>query len=406
LNFLNDFELSGEKDFLNLSEKKTGEQYRVSSWTSGLGTTQLVGNSWQPVKKTPDFLDRLAESLYQPLSPGAFRNWASSIPLRAYGIKVYFSAWDSLRLLSLFPEAQELLESNPALYFLFLFHCRFSKQSSETLRTRLRKKRRDLLKSFAIPSEEWLVKLLTKVECEDVGRHDIRFLKKICQKPVLFRQLNSLPSFPVSWSEMFLKQPGYFLSLFVKKEMKEFLSRPDGRRQFLQASQAGLLEYRDWVKTAKRIGIAFPEAELAKCVSREKVKEKMAQWQSVERLSMPWLVAPGKPPMDKVDFPEVRIGGNSWVKPISNNHQLWDEGQEMRHCVATYTAQVIRRECDIYHVESNHEQATLEIRWLRGLPHMGQLLSVSNKKPSEAFKKEVEDWFEEEKYEFLRVKKK
>jgi hypothetical protein len=255
-------------------------------------------------------------------------------------------------------------------------------------------------------SDEWLVKQLSKVECEAVSSHDIQFLKKLCLKPLLFRQLKTLPSFPVSWSEMFLKQPGYFLSAFVMSEMIACLKSLRSREQFLSGSQAGILQYRECIKTAKRIGIAFPEAELAKCPTREKVREKMSQWQRVEMLAKPWLVASAKPPMDKVDFPEVRISGNAWVRPIMSNHELWDEGQEMRHCVATYTAQVIRRECDIYHVENKNEQATLEIRWVRGLPQMGQLLSVSNKKPSEAFKQEVEAWFEEEKYEFLRVKKK
>ncbi len=405
MKLLQAFHLSLDVTSLVLTEKNGSRVFRIKDWKDQLKVEKKVGeyfvshDTWEPV------LEVLSQASTEESLTPELAQWQKTIPIWVSQVQVNFSSWNSLKVLATLPEARELLESNPALYVLWLYHTKSSHQNLSKIKLTLRKKRRALLGLFGLQEEEWLVKQLARITCTKVDLSDVKYLKLVCAHPTLFKELKSLPSFPIEWSEFFYKQPRFFLAKFIFSEIKKRVKTLESPQTILTDLQRDLFIYRDWIKLGKKRGVVDPEAELESCTDRQKIEYKLAEWKHLELLAKPWLMTVAKPPMDIVLFPEVRLPGSARIKALGSNHELWDEGQEMRHCVASYTAQVIRRECDIYHVEVDEESATLEVKWSKGLPHLGQLLSISNREPSLNLKKEVEYWFDEEKYQFLRNKK-
>ena len=61
-----------------------------------------------------------------------------------------------------------------------------------------------------------------------------------------------------------------------------------------------------------------------------------------------------------VPFPPPPIPGNEYIQPITNEAMLLEEGQMMRHCVASYARSVRENKCYIYRI-LKPTRATMEM---------------------------------------------
>jgi hypothetical protein len=94
-----------------------------------------------------------------------------------------------------------------------------------------------------------------------------------------------------------------------------------------------------------------------------------------------------------LDFPPPPLSGNSVIEPITDCHELMQEGESMRHCVASYAQDVMRGSCCIYRV-LQPERASLEIKIdkARDALLVGQFRLSGNSTPAVGTRRMVDTW--------------
>lgn len=108
-----------------------------------------------------------------------------------------------------------------------------------------------------------------------------------------------------------------------------------------------------------------------------------------------------------VQFPKPIYEGTENIIPITDSHQLTDEGIKMKHCVGSYVNSAVFEERCFYHVQAEIdgklEEATLELKKdniagnIYNSPRVkwtiGQLYSYCNAQPHKELRKIVIKWY-------------
>jgi hypothetical protein len=393
-----------------------GTAWRFGSWEEGLPVWKSAPGSSE-VRVDPDLESELPDPLEQGIwasSPVAVRKFQARVPLWAWGLRLAFGRYLALGILARHLQARDLLRSHPLLFALIIHKALSSRGDRERFAPWFGLKRREILSRLGLPAEESVVRMLSRLDFGAASRQDLTHLTACLKDPVLLKLLGELGGFPVRLADLLRRHPGFFDTRFFRHELAQALPMtkkrpaPGGAKKpaagpptTLEALIARLpgmiLFWRDVQKQAERMRRSQPQLRLSEIATWEKVQALSMLWSRVPDLSK----APQLPPRARgvplsVPFPPPMVRPGKGMRAVTDSEALLAEGEAMRHCVGTYTARILRRQCDIYHVELGGEHATLELRLLRGRALPGELRSFENRPVSAKLRAFVHDWFKEE----------
>ena len=90
-------------------------------------------------------------------------------------------------------------------------------------------------------------------------------------------------------------------------------------------------------------------------------------------------------------FPMPPLIGTNTIIPITTAKELFQEGADMHHCVASYAGKIMQNQCYIYRI-LEPERATVEIGYENGTLLLNQIKLINNGKPSEETVEVVSKW--------------
>lgn len=297
-------------------------------------------------------------------------------------------------------EAAQLERSSPVLFVLALAYARERKLTRPFLKKLLVQRRREILFRLRLPSEEWVVRQISKIAIHQISEAGVKLLKKCLRNRVFLERLKLFDTLPFVFAEALLKHGTFLTSLMVRSEIASSGKDPARQSQVLTRIFEWLLVSREVAVLGKKLGISGVEMKLQNLVSGEKLIQLRDEWKKLSEEENPFLQA-GKNRAQairrtaEIPFPEPLLPGKGGIRAIRNPDELLEEGQEMRHCVGTYASRIYKRECDIYGASFDGERATLEVRLRRGRPVLGEVKSFQNKPVSSALRRRVEEWFME-----------
>jgi len=295
-------------------------------------------------------------------------------------------------------EALQLERSSPVLFVLVLAYARERKLTRPFLKKLLVLRRREILFRLKLPSEEWVVRQISKISIHQISEAGVKLLKKCLRSKVFLERLKLFDELPFVFAEALLKHGTFVTSLLARREIGSIGKDPVQQSQVLARLFEWLLVSREVVVLGKKLGVSGVEIKLQNLVSGEKLLELRDEWKKFSEEENPFLQARKNRAqalrrMAEIPFPEPLLPGKGGIRAIRNPDELLEEGQEMRHCVGTYASRIYKRECDIYGASFDGERATLEVRLRRGRPVLGEVKSFQNRPVSNALRRRVEEWF-------------
>jgi len=393
-----------------LPRRADGTGWVFGSWEDGLPVWKIsAGGTRTPVQPDleKELPDPLAEGIWDR-APLAVRQYQATVPLWAWGLRLGFGRYLALRFLAKQLQARDLSRSHPLLFALIIHKALASRGDPQRFAPWFGLKRREILGRLGLPAQESVVRLLSRLDPAGATRVDLTMLKASLESPILRKLLSELDGFPLRLIELLRRHPGFFDTRFFRHELAQarkgvsIEGKPDrGSRpeleDFIARLPTMLLAWREIQKQAERVGKRQPRVRLSEIGTWEKVLALSRLWARVPDLSRP----PQPPARERgvplaVPFPPPVVPPNREIRAVPDSQALLAEGEAMSHCVGTYTARILRRQCDIYHVAHAGEHATLEIRLSRGRPQPGELRSFENRHVSPRLRAFVGDWFREE----------
>lgn len=96
-------------------------------------------------------------------------------------------------------------------------------------------------------------------------------------------------------------------------------------------------------------------------------------------------------------FPEPPIEGNSQIVPIRTFKDLLEEGRQCRHCIASYTREIIVGQKYAYRVQSQEERATLLLTYESGEWVVSDCRGMANRSVSQELEDLIGMWLRDPK---------
>jgi hypothetical protein len=95
-----------------------------------------------------------------------------------------------------------------------------------------------------------------------------------------------------------------------------------------------------------------------------------------------------------VFFPQPVLPGNGSIVPIQTVDELFEEGQTMNNCVASYADKLKRGGCTMYRVLEPERCTLYVVRTNQRKVEIEEMRSFCNAEPSEETFRAVKDWIE------------
>lgn len=283
------------------------------------------------------------------------RGWPPEIVDALYPI--YPSQAAALQLCATHPAAQDLARINPALLWLLAAYI------NETPR---RRKQAPAL--LALPQRLLLARLLDR---EAVRPAQVRLLRKLVimdgSRPVLsgvrdltgdeaaVMALRHWPRLPTPLLPL-VKGP----LLLHLHWLREELAATDNRWMLGQILEQHLPLVRDTSRMLERLGYDRSDPALLR-FSRSPGGLQRLHDVLVRALNHPDANVSGCLANAALSFGAPPIPSNAIFRAITSVGELYDEGREMRHCVASRADDVLAGACYVYRMNLNGERATLQI---------------------------------------------
>ncbi len=242
----------------------------------------------------------------------------------------------------------------------------------------------------------WTQDALLRLIWKTADKRSVQFLKKLepyCE-PVYLSE---------SWLEVLISNPitfdltvrhtsldwKYLALLYAHQDDLVYPSciQLFQKKQEISALSSGLNEWKRLIEDcrgiATHLGYKNWDAELKKCKTVKQITKFHNCW--TDELNK-------RAEESTLLFPPPPFPGTNYIQPITSLGNLYREGREMRHCVASYAEIIMEGVSYIYKVLSP-ERATLEIRKTeQGLWCLVQIKRVHNQMVNEETLSAVESW--------------
>jgi hypothetical protein len=307
-----------------------------------------------------------------------------------------------LKLYVCWPEARELLWTNPALLWLVSATHYGCPDQRDQLHVMLRQGQRELLAwILGRPVRQAQVKFLKKLIVASGDFQDLRVTMLCAGDSQFVKRLVQWPTVPCCFLILMLDEPAVTRFEWLRREFAGERNRADTvrlmhQRRRLLFDTMRLLELAD-------TGGAEARADFRHCgsaVSLQRLHDRLIM--EAQRRSWPKLLNSDNPRARA--FPEPPILSDERFQAISSVAGLVQEADAMQNCVALRAGRAMVGACAIYRVYVAGERGTLEVSVGRhGEPvSIDEFKLATNEEPSEAAWSAARDWLEWGRKEWMR----
>lgn len=391
----------------------------ISVWSEGFTPCNVrdgqltVGKHW-PLQLVP--LQR-GRSL-----PGLVQAFIDEIPrdVRERVAPYKFSQVPMLQCLAISAEANDLIASNPTLFWLLVTSAFDADWSVEDIYRICRFRQVDIVERINGHATKATVRLLRKIKIDAGTLGESRNILRAISDP----RIVSVTAHQQHVSVRFLALPGNYPDL-TDPVLANVLARILDSETAQGPGVAGDLSIHlvDIIRMGRSLRIPRPEQAMSQCKSIEEVNRLHDRWVgningnarsreqeqreietflSCGREAVPaFLRARQRPPVTRISrpdfstltFPAQPFPDSEGIKAITTSAELRKEGREQSSCVASYAPIVAGGEAYIYKV-LKPARGTLELRRIDGAWLIGQFKLWKNGRPSLEARAHVEKWYE------------
>lgn len=308
------------------------------------------------------------------------QNFFDTIPLAYYDVVCIYSNshWEILKAISQYDKLLiDLIMVNPVLAYILINIEKFNKSYSlysdvSYIENLIKFKQKEILQIAFFGSSQRIVKIISKIEPKNITTDlliKLRLLLNVNHenKEEIINYLSHVKTINHNLLLTIVKIPN--ILFYLSKNAIEELTISENFHELLS-------EIMNIKKLADRWGIKFKLTSLNKLESKKiEIKEKADELKESKN------TFPLPPIDDSENIIAIRTVSelNSWSKRQSN-------------CVRQYKEAIMKRQCYIYKVIHDFEEATLELKIKNNSIMKGDLLATKNKKPSEGLIKIVDNW--------------
>lgn len=308
------------------------------------------------------------------------QNFFETIPPAYYDVVCIYSNshWEILKAISQYDKLLiDLIMVNPVLAYILINIEKFNKSYSlysdvSYIENLIKFKQKEILQIAFFGSSQRIVKIISKIEPKNITTDlliKLRLLLNVNHenKEEIINYLSHVKIINHNLLLTIVKIPN--ILFYLSKNAIEELTTSENFQELLS-------EIMDIKKLADRWGIKFKLTSLNKLESKKiEIKEKADELKESKN------TFPLPPIDDSENIIAIRTVSelNSWSKRQSN-------------CVRHYKEAIMKRQCYIYKVIHDFEEATLELKIKNNSIMKGDLLATKNKKPSEGLIKIVDNW--------------
>jgi len=374
----------GTWPLLEATRRRTGE----SKWSRFVPAFRLLSPKHDLLAIEPGPSDVLGNGVDPLLEKHqAFRLFRQSLPPRLAQAAERFPArqWAVLRMVQEREVAADLLEQNSALGFCTANLARFrklfgnlGKQAAE-LSCR---PQRDILGWLGFPGTQAWVNIFGKILPESVTVERVEALRDVAGDSEVAKRLAHLPT--INTGVLELAGRPHLLGLLTPALLAEIASSEEEQLRGMAVHLlADLVDTLRRMNEQPRFGSVRTLAEL-----RERGQTIDAAYQRHMLMrEQVWL---------KLKFPPPPVPGTNDIVPLTEPHQLGEEGREQRNCVGGYCERVAAGKVFIYRV-LKPERATLSLQpAANGEWGIDQLLRACNQPVSPKTLRAVRTWLARE----------
>lgn len=245
-------------------------------------------------------------------------------------------------------------------------------------------KRKKLISNLAdTVAEEKIVNILKKTSMLHGRKDEFLWLSRCLRNDAIIEAYKHRGQ--ISIQELYL---AYSYPIFCGSQLLEGLC--ESKENSLQDYKYGMLSFeklvRDCIRIGENIGLKSAQIIVMNCKSKDDVKNLHDKWSIKLRKSTMYLE-------EDVFFEEPSIQVVDGLEYINSINKLILEGNEMKHCLASYKDKVISGESYIYKfVTDRGERVTIELALSGGIYLLKQAKGVCNSQPSDLALNFIHTW--------------
>lgn len=251
-----------------------------------------------------------------------------------------------------------------------------------------RMKRKKLISDLAdTVAEEKIVNILKKTSMLHGRKDEFLWLSRCLRSDAIIEAYKHKEK--ISIQELYM---AYSYPMFCGSQLLASLC--ESKKNSLQDYKYGMISFeklvRDCVRIGKNLGLKSAERIVMNCNSKDDVKILHDKWSSKLRNSTIYLA-------EDVYLEEPSIQVIDGIEYINTINKLIREGNEMKHCLASYKDKAISGQCYIYKVVTHwNERVTVELALSNGIYLLKQAKSVRNSQPSDLALNHIHTWLNDE----------
>ena len=291
----------------------------------------------------------------------------------------------SLYILRHWPEANDLLESNPLLLWLALDYAIINNWNIADLRTSLGLTQHELLQRIGLSGTRSSCRILRKIKIEQLGLAEKQAIRQIWKQPDSLRRMSHYSTITYQALTLIKQYPW-----IAGQPLASVFEEMDCNWQHAELMRT-IQDIFRMSQDEERL-----QRQISNCISTNAVNN--IHDRLVEETNNynpnPYNILldnRGSP----VPFPAPPHPGTDLIQPIANQDALAEEGRKMQHCVYSYIRDIQTGRYYVYHMDSP-QRLTIGVRVRDGkIVNHDQIKGILNCRAHVEALEIVMDWFQD-----------
>lgn len=346
----------------------------ITSWDKGI--------SWSGVTESEDQTIEALSEMGVPFvaicSSEEAARWLATFP---YGLQDRLIEFESkyrgtlyalLWCISRSKHAEELFEHSPLLVWVLLKTAQLRQWDADYVLSLFSCKRTEILSVCGLGESKSILKLFLKLKLNYFSQYEFDLITSYDWRS-LSNYLNHLPFIDDRLLKLLQRYPEFITSKLIQKFGNQWNWKDFN------------MIFDDTLEMAAELGIRDIVTHASLCKDHNQLSNlhnKLVADINEQKSKATLLIEYNEPPIE----------GTSYIIPITNNHELFKEGKEQYHCIASYHARIFKGEYFAYKV-LEPERATLGLRIIKGSGYsIDQIYMKFNGAVSADTRAAVSDW--------------
>ena len=308
-------------------------------------------------------------------------NFFNLIPNEVFNLVKHFkdSHWETVKAIIQFGETlKPIFITNLSIAYLIVNLDKFNPSYSiysniDYINLILKSKQKKILELALFPSSEQIVKIFSKIDSELLSFQNFIQLRKVLHYD---QRNNSKVIKLLSHQEKITPRCFDFI---ITNYQLNFLLSHNAVLELLQNDnyEENVIKLKKIKSYSKYLKLNYPLLKTIKNIDKVLNSVKMAEQKRREK---------------EEKFPKPPIPGNDIIIPISNKRELKHWSNRQVNCIHSFSNSIKQKQCYLYKVILNGEEATLQINIQGDKIKLGSLLATRNKKVSLELHQTVLEW--------------